>query len=183
MNTRHILVFALLAFASFATLLNSKTPADEKIGLDALDGFVGTWVAADENGKPTDVVMSVVRPTAGGSVLMETLFPGTENEMITMYYTREGHLMLTHYCGCTNHPIMKARRGQDGAVHFDCIGTGENFSSCEATPHMHDAVIRFDGDRIKSQWRMQEKGEITHVGDFDMIRRKELPKPKPQSSK
>ena len=99
MKNRHFLAFALLAFASLATLLTSRTPAAEKIGLDALDGFVGTWVAADENGKPTEQVMSVVRPTAGGSVLMETLFPGSEQEMITMYYTREGHLMLTHYCG------------------------------------------------------------------------------------
>lgn len=177
MRTRYILAFCLAAFAGLATMLNSRTADNEKIGLDALKGFIGTWVAVDENGQPTDQVMSVVRSTAGGSALIETMFPGQEHEMITMYYTREGHLMLTHYCGCTNHPILKASRGENGALHFDCIGTGENFASCAKTPHMHDAVFKFDGNRLNSKWRMLENGEFTHVGDFSLIKLKEKPKP------
>ncbi len=180
MKTRHILAFSLAAFLGLATLLNSLTPPTEKIGLDALKGFIGTWVAADADGNPTDQVMSIVRSTAGDSVLIETMFPGTDNEMITMYYTRKGHLMMTHYCGCTNHPILKAGRNEDGKLRFDCVGAGENFDSCALTPHMHDAVFELDGDRFTSKWRMLEKGEFTHVGEFKLVRVKEKAKAKPE---
>ena len=171
MNSRYILAFALVAFTGLATLLTSFTPPEKPIGLEALDGFVGTWVAVGEDGKPTELVMSDVRSTAGGSVLIETMFPGTENEMITMYYTREGHLMMTHYCGCTNHPILKASRGEAGALKFDCIGSGENFANCAKTPHMHDAVFHLNGDSFQSKWRMLDSGEFTHVGDFKLVRK------------
>lgn len=112
--------------------------------------IVGTWVVADEEGKPTEEVISIVKSTAGGSVLHETLFPGAAHEMITLYYTKDDHLMLTHYCGCTNHPIMTASKDEEGNLRFDCIGRGENFDKCADTPHMHDAIIRRDGNRIHS---------------------------------
>ena len=176
MKNHHILAFALVATLGLSALLTSRPPVDEKIGLDAVKDLVGTWVAVDENGQPTDQVMSVIRPTAGGSVLIETMFPGSEHEMITMYYTREGHLMMTHYCGCTNHPILKASRGENGLLRFDCIGTGENFAHCASVPHMHDAEFQLTSTTLKSKWRMLDKGEFNHVGEFDMIKVKEKPR-------
>lgn len=170
MNTTSKLLLAGVAFLGLGTLVTSLTPPEEKIGLEALDGFVGTWVVADEDGKPTDEVLSIVRSTASGSVLMETLFPGADHEMITMYYTKNDQLMLTHYCGCTNHPIMAASKDEEGNLRFDCIGKGENFDVCADTPHMHDAVIRRDGNKIHSTWRMLENGEVGHVADFHLVK-------------
>lgn len=180
MKSKHLLsVTALLAFLGLGTFLTSLTPPHEKIGLDALDNFVGTWVAADADGNPTDEVMSIVTKTASGSVIMERLFPGTEGEMITMYYTEGGHLKLTHYCGCTNHPIMTSAHDADGNLTFDCIGTGENFAECATTTHMHDAVYRFDGkDKVHTTWRMMEDGALGHTADFHFVRQ-----PKPVESK
>jgi hypothetical protein len=178
MKTRHHLILGLIAILGLATLLSFKTaPTErtaptEKIGLDALDGFVGTWVMANEKGEPTDQVMLVVRSTAGGSVLMETMMPGTPNEMVTMYYTTDGELMMTHYCGCTNHPILKASRADDGALRFDCVGPGENFAVCATTTHMHEAVYRLDGDKFDSTWRMLDNGVYTQASDFHHVRAK-----------
>lgn len=170
MQKRLILALLACAFLGTGTLLSSLTPTPEPLGLEALDGMVGTWVVADEEGKPTDEVISVVRSTAAGSVLMETLFPGQDHEMITMYYTSGDDLMLTHYCGCTNHPIMKASRDAEGVIHFDCIGRGENFASCANTTHMHDAILRFEGKRLHSTWTMLEDGKPGHVADFKLVR-------------
>ena len=170
MKNGTILILALGCFLGFGTLVTSLTPNPDPVGLDALDGFVGTWVTADEEGNPTEEVVSVVRATAAGSVLMETMFPGTDHEMITMYYTTGEDLMLTHYCGCTNHPIMRASKEADGALRFACIGRGENFAECATTQHMHDAVMRFDGDHLKSSWSMMEDGKPSHGADFDLVR-------------
>lgn len=170
MNRTTKILLAAAVFLGLGTLVNSFTPPEDKIGLEALDGYIGTWVVADEEGKPTEEVISIVKSTAGGSVLHETLFPGSDHEMITLYYTKDDHLMLTHYCGCTNHPIMSSSKDEEGNLRFDCIGRGENFDKCADTTHMHDAVIRRDGNRIHSTWRMLEGGEIGHVADFKLVK-------------
>lgn len=175
MKSKHILfAAAFLAFLGLGSFLTSLTPPNEKIGLDEMEHFVGTWVAADEDGNPTDEVRSIVTKTAGGSVLMERLFPGTESEMITMYYTEGDHLKLTHYCGCTNHPIMKAGRDAEGNLIFDCVGKGANFAECATTFHMHDAVYRFDGkDKVHTTWRTMDNGVVGESVDFHFIRQPE----------
>src|SRR5262249_13955977 len=43
-------------------------------GLERLKKLAGTWVAAGEDGKPTDQVVSVIKVTAAGSAVQETIF-------------------------------------------------------------------------------------------------------------
>ena len=42
--------------------------------------LVGTWLAVGEDGKPTDEVVSVIKVTAGGTAVHETLFPGSHTK-------------------------------------------------------------------------------------------------------
>ena len=50
--------------------------------------LAGTWLAADKDGKPTDQVVSIIKVTAGGSVVHETLFPGQPHEIIRAHRDR-----------------------------------------------------------------------------------------------
>src|SRR5262245_66302368 len=68
---------------------HSAPAAPTKPGLEKMKTLVGTWVAADKDGKPTDEVVSIVKLTAGGSAIHETLFPDQPHEMISVY-TAEG---------------------------------------------------------------------------------------------
>src|SRR5690242_9923644 len=74
--------------------------------LDRLKALAGTWVEADKDGKPTDKVVSVVKVTAAGSTVHETLFPGTPMEMISVYHLDGADLVMTHYCALGNQPRM-----------------------------------------------------------------------------
>src|SRR5215468_2556065 len=85
----------------------SKAPAPHA-GLERMKKLAGTWVAADKDGKPTDKVVSVVKLTAGGSVVHETLFPGQPHEMISVYTVDGSDLVMTHYCMLGNQPRLKA---------------------------------------------------------------------------
>ena len=175
MNIKLVSICALLSVLGLGTLLAGSSDSKPGLGLDALDDFVGTWMMADENGEATDMVATEVRKTAGGSALLEILMPGTPNEMITMYYMDGDQLKLTHYCSCTNHPILAASRDGDGNLRFDCTGKGENFAECKTTPHMHDAVYRFDGkDKVSTTWRMMEDGELGYEANFSFIRKTEV---------
>src|SRR6516165_1621351 len=98
------------------TLLAGGVPtrADEKAKpanaqrLEALKGLAGDWVEVGKDGKPTDRVVSSIRVTSAGSAVLETLFPGTDHEMVTLYHLDGAELILTHYCMMGNQPRMRA---------------------------------------------------------------------------
>ena len=77
-------------------------------GLEKMKKLVGTWLAADKDGKPTDQVASIIKVTAGGSIVHETLFPGQPQEMVSIYTVNGPDLIMTHYCVLGNQPTMKA---------------------------------------------------------------------------
>src|ERR1700676_2194613 len=72
------------------------TPANSR--LEKMKKLAGTWVTADKDGKPTDQVASVIKLTAGGSAVHETLFPGQPQEMVSIYTLDGPDLIMTHYC-------------------------------------------------------------------------------------
>lgn len=68
--------------------------------------LVGAWEGTSDMGKEGQKVRVEYRLTAGGSALVETLFPGSGEEMVSVYYDRKGKLAMTHYCMVRNQPRM-----------------------------------------------------------------------------
>ncbi len=128
-----------------------KGPAKEQHpGLERLKKLAGTWVAADKDGKPTDQVVSVIRVTAGGSAVHETLFPGQPQEMVSVYHLDGADLILTHFCMLGNQPRMKADpKSPSNQIHFVFAG-GTNLDPAKDM-HMHEGTITFvDDDHIET---------------------------------
>src|SRR5258708_3038180 len=109
---RQFLVWGLLVELSVSAFGDDKKKhlADlpKNAGLEKMKTLVGTWVMADKDGKPTDEVVSVIKVTAGGSAIHETLFPGQPHEMVSIYTADGSDLVMTHYCMLGNQPRMKA---------------------------------------------------------------------------
>jgi len=82
---------------------NGQTTAAQA-GLERLRSLAGEWIALDEDGQPTSEVLSNVRTAAAGSAVVETLFVGTEKEMLTVYYLEGERLALTHDCVVARSP-------------------------------------------------------------------------------
>lgn len=119
-------------------------------GLEMMKTLVGTWVAADKDGKPTDEVVSVIKLTAGGSVIHETLFPGQAHEMVSIYTVDGTDLVMTHYCMLGNQPRMKAstkslgnnspgNKNNGSKLNFEFAG-GSNLDP-KKDKHMHSAIL------------------------------------------
>lgn len=115
---------------------------------EKMKSLVGTWLMADKDGKPTDQVFSVIRLTAGGSALHETIMPGQEMEMISVYTVDNGDLVMTHYCMLGNQPRMKADpKSAEGTITFDFAGGGN--LDVKKDKHMHGATLTFvDADHL-----------------------------------
>ena len=126
-----------------------KAAAPTHAGLERIKKLAGTWVAADKDGKPTDQVVSVIKVTAGGSAVQETLFPGQAQEMMSVYHADGADLVMTHYCVLGNQPRMKADpKSPSNQIQFKFAG-GTNLDPARDT-HMHEGTLTFvDDDHIE----------------------------------
>lgn len=145
-------VCMLLAIAAGVRSENkpeAKKASPAAASLEKMKKLVGTWVAADKDGKPTDQVVSVVKLTGAGSVVHETLFPGQPHEMVSMYHLDGNDLVMTHYCALGNQPRMKADpQSPTNQIHFVFAG-GTNFDPAK-DKHMHEGTVTFfDDDHIE----------------------------------
>jgi hypothetical protein len=151
MNMVQKLLMCGMVFVGFSSVASAEDKNDQlpnaptNAGLEKMKTLVGTWVAADEDGEPTDDVVSVIKLTAGGSVIHETLFPGQPHEMVSIYTVDGSDLVMTHYCMLGNQPRMKAKTKSLGnKLSFEFAG-GTNLDP-KKDKHMHSAVLTFVDD-------------------------------------
>jgi hypothetical protein len=136
-----------------------KLPAPPtNAGLEKMKKLAGTWLVADEDGKPTDQVASIIKVTAGGSAVHETLFPGQPQEMVSVYTADGPDLILTHYCVLGNQPRMKADpHSPPNQIVFRFAG-GTNLNPAK-DKHMHEATLTIvSDDRIEVKGTAWENG-------------------------
>ena len=71
-------------------------------------------------GKKDEKVFTEYKVTAGGSAVVETIFPGTPNEMVSVYYDDDqGKLAMTHYCMLRNRPHFTLVESDENQMRFD----------------------------------------------------------------
>lgn len=164
--------WALLALAAAGSAEEKAAPGPA--GLAQLKKLAGTWVRADENGNPTDQIVSVFKVTAAGSAVQETIFPGTNHEMVTLYHLDGKELVLTHYCAAGNQPRMKLDpKSPRGRLDFTFTG-GSNFDPAKDT-HMHEGSITVvDDDHLEWRWVAYKDGKAQddHKVALKLVRKK-----------
>ena len=152
--TRRLLVCPVLLLAlQLAAYCDDKTskqpPTPTNSGLETMKKLAGTWLAADKDGNPTDQIVSIIKVTAGGSVVHETLFPGQPHEMVSIYTVDGPDLVMTHYCVLGNQPRMKADpKSPANRICFQFAG-GSNLDP-KKDKHMHAATLTMvDDDHLE----------------------------------
>ena len=150
----------VLLLCGFFLTLSPMIRADEKsatklpsppsnAALEKLKKLAGTWVAADNDGKPTDQVVSVIKVTAGGSVVHETLFPGQRHEMVSVYMIDGPDVIMTHFCVLGNQPRMKADPKSPANQIVWRFAGGTNLDP-KKDKHMHEATLTIiDDDHVE----------------------------------
>lgn len=146
---------------------------DAPLDLDVVRALTGTWVAVDANGRATDEVVSESHVTAGGHAVLETLFPGSDEEMLTLYYMDEGRLCLTHHGVLGNHPTMVAQRAGDEIV-FTCVDAEARCVAARRPLHMHEARLRrLEGGRLASTWTSMDGGRLASEPRRTVVERRD----------
>jgi len=147
MKTKITLICATLLLAASlglnaAEAAKTEKPKQGSAEFERMKTLVGSWTGKTDMGQgPVDITLQY-RLLAGGSVLEERCFAGTPNEMVTMYYDKDGKLAMTHYCVMGNRPGMTLKSADKKTIKFDFDAT------CGINPkkesHMHALSITFD---------------------------------------
>ena len=172
-----LLLAVLLACAGTATA--EQDAFDAQAAFDRLGEMAGTWTgdakgegeAAEETEGDDMSVTHTFELSANGSVVMETMNPGTEHEMINMYHLDGDDLILTHYCAGGNQPRMRIVADKSSADHFVFDFDGGTNLDPAVDPHIHAARIQFQEDGVvDSIWLSQVGGEDAGKMAFHLTR-------------
>ena len=165
------LVAVVLATSPLSTQADERAAGSAEEQFDTLKKLAGDWVEIGKDGKATDTVVTSFRVTAGGTAIQETIFPGSDHEMITMYHLDGDQLLLTHYCVLGNQPRMRAEPGKEpNAIRFLYVGA-TNLKNPSAQ-HMDHATLTLVGpDRFKAEWVSCQDGSVCHEVGLDLMRK------------
>ena len=161
---------ALLSAVSLNALANRRA-GDKEIDVqgawDALKTLEGTWVANQPgpDGKNGEVVF---KATAGGSMLMETMFPGDKHEMINTYHLDGERLLVTHYCAQGVQPRMKLTGFDNGVIKFEFLDC-TNMKPGEG--HMGGLEISINGEQMVEKWSYLKDGKVAGETPFEFTKK------------
>jgi hypothetical protein len=138
---------------------------DAAAALARLKGLAGRWEGTAA-GQPGGVVE--YRVTGGGNVVMETMFPGTEHEMVSMYHLEGGELVMTHYCTSGNHPRLKLTAADAGGLAFGYAGGSLDPAK---DVHVHAGRLGFAEDGVlEATWTFWKNGADNGAAAFVLKR-------------
>lgn len=97
--------------------LPSDTSSPE---LQRIKSLAGRWVTESSMFGKKEKLYTEYEVTANGSAVLERIFPGTPNEMLSVYYDDDkGKLAMTHYCIMRNRPTLKLVNSSPDTIKMD----------------------------------------------------------------
>jgi len=170
-----MLAATLAVSASWAAEMpNGKI--DAKTAFEKLKGLAGDWngeAQSGEHGNQAIPAAVTYRSASNGTVVAETLFPGTDHEMMTLYFLQGNDLVAIHYCAMGNQPHYKLdlTKSTPAELVFAFDG-GTNFDPAK-DGHVHDGKIGFTADgKLDNAWTFYAGGEKKGQNDFHLTRKK-----------
>jgi hypothetical protein len=141
--------------------------------MEALKSLAGTWESADKDGDGAPDGTTVYRVSSAGSVVIETMLPGTAHEMTNAFHMDGKDLVFTHYCAMGNQPRLRCEDPQNGNVLVFRFKDGTNLDAA-ADHYMGGLKLTIvDKDHIRQEWTSFKAGkpEGEHAV-FELRRRK-----------
>lgn len=166
--------FTSFAVSSFADTSSGQdehhmSPVTGSKELEKLKTLVGTWQGTTVMGGEETPVSVTYETSSNGSVVVETLFPGTPHEMVSVYYDENGKLGMTHYCAIGNQPHLALEDSSGNEIDLVFV-SGTNLDP-KKDHYMHDVSFEFkDDNSFVQEWTSFENGKEKEVATFTFTR-------------
>jgi hypothetical protein len=162
----------LLAASLLASSQARAGEADPKAAFERLKTLEGTWQGRAGHGETKQQATVTYRVASGGTVVQETLFPGTPHEMISMYHLADGQLVMTHYCSAGNQPRLKLDTKASTADKLVFAFDGGSNLDPAKDGHVHAGTLTLGAEAIKADWSFWAAGKEAGHNVFDLERSK-----------
>jgi hypothetical protein len=166
-----MVVAALLVYTTSALAgePDHHTPYTGSAEFERLKGLAGSWQGtATMEGREQEIQVTY-KVTSAGSAIVETHFPDSPQEMVSVYHDEGGHPNMTHYCALKNRPNLEMDSSSKDSIHLDFTDSTGIDPSKDA--HMHALTIRFiDKDTIEQEWIMYQDGKPVESTTFRLQR-------------
>ena len=157
----------LVILVSFSTVLGLGTAVSEEMEMPPYKGSAsfesmkkleGTWKGTHAMGGKEEPATVEYKVSSNGSTIIETHFPGTTHEMITVYHDKDGNLSMTHYCSLGNQPRMDLVKAEGNTIELALSKTSNIDVAKDG--HMHGLKLTMvDNDHLVQNWTMYQKGK------------------------
>ncbi len=149
--------------------VSEHVPYTGSAEFERLKGLAGTWQGHAMMQGKQETVQVEYRVSSAGSTVLETMFPGTPNEMISVYHDQDGKPGMTHYCAMKNRPNLAMHASSDNIIHFKFTDSAS--VNPEKDTHMHELIIHFvDEDTIEQDWVMYQGGKAVEATSIELKR-------------
>jgi hypothetical protein len=171
-----VFTFSVFAVSSFADQPSRQdehhmSPITGSKELEKLKTLAGTWQGTTVmEGKEMPLTV-IYKTSSNGSVVVETLFPDTPHEMVSVYYDDNGKLGMTHYCAVGNQPHLALEDSTGNEIDL-VFANGTNIDP-KKDHYMHDVSFEFkDDNTFVQEWTSFENGKEKEVATFTFTRAK-----------
>lgn len=128
-----------------------------------MKGLVGAWESSDADKDGKADVNVTYRLTSNGSALVETLFPGQDHEMVTIYTMEGENMVVTHYCAMGNQPRLRSTaESKPGHIVFAFEGGTNVDPKGDFMGALTFDIV--DENTIKHDWKHFKAGAQTEEG-------------------
>jgi hypothetical protein len=154
-RTRFILPALALVVLGAAPASAAVTAAE---AFEHLKSLAGDWEGTiDGDGGAARVTYRVI---SGGRAVLETLFPGTEHEMLSIYLLDGDELRMTHYCAMGNQPRFRLDRRVSAAGDLRFVFEGGANLDPAKDAHIHAGRLAIAGDgTMRAAWTYNREGK------------------------
>ena len=144
-------------------------PYKGSAAFESMKKLSGSWEGVHIKGEKEEPVKVEYKVSSNGSTVVETLFPGTTYEMITVYHDKGETLSMTHYCALGNQPQMDLVKADHNTLEF-ALADAKHIDVAK-DGHMHGLIVTMtDNDHLIHQWTMYEKGKEGDVTTLKLAR-------------
>lgn len=142
---------------------------DARVAFHLLKGLAGEWTGT--SGKENAPATVTYRVGSHGTVVTEMLFPGTDHEMMTVYYVDGKNVVAHHYCAAGNQPHFKLDMAKSTLKELVFAFDGGDNLDLNKDMYVHDGTIKLAGDgKLETTWSSYFRGEKQDGHDFHLTR-------------
>ena len=152
-----ILLSFVFSINAFAAAEHTHTPKVGSPEFEKLKTLAGAWkgTMTEMDGKVKDA-SAEYKVTSAGSALVETLFPGSPDEMVSVYHDDEnGKLTMTHYCAVGNQPQLDLKKAENNTFELELSPS----SKLTSVPHMHALKLDLKDSELIQAWTYYQDGK------------------------